>query len=97
MSLNRQDVQAIAHLARLEVSDDEIGDYVDKLSQILEFVDRLKQVDTGDILPMAHPLQLNMSQRLRPDEPTEEDQRELFQRNAEEVIDGLYTVPRVIE
>jgi aspartyl-tRNA(Asn)/glutamyl-tRNA(Gln) amidotransferase subunit C len=46
---------------------------------------------------MAHPLQLNMSQRLRPDEPTEEDQRELFQRNAEEVIDGLYTVPRVIE
>ena len=97
MSLNRQDVQAIAHLARLEVSDGEIGDYVDKLSQILEFVDRLKQVDTGDILPMAHPLQLNMSQRLRPDEPTEEDQRELFQRNAEEVIDGLYTVPRVIE
>ena len=97
MSRNRQDVQAIAHLARLEVSDDEIGDYVDKLSQILEFVDRLKQVDTGDILPMAHPLQLNMNQRLRPDEPTEEDQRELFQRNAEEVIDGLYTVPRVIE
>ena len=91
MGLTSNDVQHIANLARLEVGDDQIDDYVEKLTQILEMVDALKEVDTTDLLPLAHPLQ--MSQRLRRDEPTEQNQRELFQRNAEEVERGLYTVP----
>jgi aspartyl-tRNA(Asn)/glutamyl-tRNA(Gln) amidotransferase subunit C len=44
---------------------------------------------------MAHPL--NQHQRLRPDEVTETDERDRFQRNAPEVADGLYLVPKVIE
>ena len=95
MALTSKDIQRIAHLARLEISENETDDYVEKLSQILELVDQLKKVDTADILPMAHPL--NMSQRLRQDEPREPNQRELFQRNATDTDQGLYTVPRVIE
>jgi aspartyl-tRNA(Asn)/glutamyl-tRNA(Gln) amidotransferase subunit C len=95
LALTRQDVTHIAHLARLAVSEDEAADYVAKLSRILELVDQLKQVDTQGVVPMAHPL--DMAQRLRPDEITESDQRELFQQNAPRAGEGLYLVPRVLE
>lgn len=95
MALSKRDVEHIAHLARLEVSDDEIADYVDKLSSIIELVARLDELDTAGVLPMAHPL--NMRQRLRPDAVTETNQRDLYQRNAQAVGRGFYRVPRVIE
>jgi len=95
MALSKRDVEYIAHLARLEVSDDEIAGYVDKLSSIIDLVARLGELDTSDVLPMAHPL--NMSQRLRPDEVTETNQRDLYQRNAQAVGRGFYRVPKVIE
>lgn len=95
MALSKRDVEHIAHLARLEVSDDEIADYVDKLSSIIDLVAKLGELDTADVLPMAHPL--DMSQRLRPDEVTETNQRDLFQRNSQAVGRGFYRVPRVIE
>ena len=95
MALSKRDVEYIAHLARLEVSDDEIADYVDKLSNIIDLVAQLGKVDTDGVLPMAHPL--DMCQRMRPDEVTEEDQRGLFQANSEAVTDGFYRVPKVIE
>ena len=95
MGLTSKEVQHIANLARLEGSDEQIDDYVEKLTQILDLVDALKKVDTTDLLPLAHPLQ--MSQRLLADKPTEKNQRDLFQRNAENVEQGLYSVPRVIE
>jgi aspartyl-tRNA(Asn)/glutamyl-tRNA(Gln) amidotransferase subunit C len=95
MALSKCDVEHIAHLARLEVSDDEIEDYVDKLSSIIDLVAKLGELDTSDVLPMAHPL--DMSQRLRPDEVTESNQRDLYQRNAQAVSRGFYRVPKVIE
>lgn len=95
MALSKRDVEYIAHLARLEVSDDEIADYVDKLSSIIDLVAQLGEVDTAGVSPMAHPL--DMSQRLRPDEVTEGDQRGRFQANSAAVADGYYRVPKVIE
>jgi aspartyl-tRNA(Asn)/glutamyl-tRNA(Gln) amidotransferase subunit C len=95
MALSKSDVEHIAHLARLEVSDDEIADYVDKLSSIIDLVAKLGELDTSAVLPMAHPL--DMSQRLRPDEVTETNQRDLYQRNAQVVGVGFYRVPKVIE
>jgi len=95
VALSRQDVAHIAHLARLNVSDDEIDEYVAKLSSIIDLVGQLQAADTQGVTPMAHPL--DMAQRLRPDQVTESDQRESFQRNAPDVVDGLYRVPRVIE
>ena len=95
MSITRKDVEYIAHLARLELSEADIPGYTDKLGRIIEFIDALEQVNTDDLVPMAHPL--DMSQRLRPDEVTATDRRTEFQANAAEKSDGLYVVPRVVE
>tara|TARA_R110000787_G_scaffold12074_23_gene39307 strand:- start:531 stop:818 length:288 start_codon:yes stop_codon:yes gene_type:complete len=95
MSLNADQVRQVARLARLEVRDDEVDHYATQLSRILDMVDQLAAVDTGDTLPMAHPL--SMVQRLRADEVTETDRREVFQSNAPAVQDGLFLVPKVIE
>ena len=95
MSLNKEQVEYIATLARLKLQDDEIADVVEKLSNIVDFVDQLQAAPTDDVVPMAHPL--NMAQRLRADEITESDQRDQVQKNAPSVEDGYYLVPRVIE
>ncbi|WP_017430665.1 Asp-tRNA(Asn)/Glu-tRNA(Gln) amidotransferase subunit GatC [Vreelandella jeotgali] len=95
MALEQTQVRRAAHLARLDVSDDQASSFVDDLGRILEMVDQLQSVDTHDVAPLMHPL--DATQRLRADEVTEEDQRERFQRSAPAVEDGLYLVPRVVE
>jgi len=95
MSLDKAEVENIAHLARLAVSEEDIPEYARNLSNILELVEQMSAVDTSDVEPMAHPL--DMAQRLRPDEVTETDQRDRFQENAPAVEAGLYLVPKVIE
>jgi aspartyl-tRNA(Asn)/glutamyl-tRNA(Gln) amidotransferase subunit C len=96
MSLTRQDVEKIAHLARLSISEREMPGLVSSLSSIVEFVNELSRVETADVVPMAHPL-VGQHQRLRPDVVTESDHHEKYQRNAPQVQAGLYLVPRVIE
>ena len=65
------------------------------MQSILDMIEQLQEVDTGDIEPMAHPLQ--MTQRLRDDEVTEFNDREKYQKNTEFAEDGFYKVPKVIE
>ena len=95
MSLQRDDVQKIAHLARLAVSDAEADALVKDLTNILDLVAQMDAVDTDQVEPMAHPT--DMVQRLRADEVTETDQRDAFQAHAPAVERGLFLVPRVIE
>lgn len=95
MKLSRQEVESIAHLARLEITEDEVPVYVDNLSRIIDFVNQLERAQTEGVEPMAHPL--NMTQPLRVDEVIESDQRDLYQENASATEGGLYLVPRVIE
>ena len=95
MSLTKKDVQKIAHLARLSISDSDVPDYAKNLSEILSFVEQMNTVDTSDVTPMAHPM--DASQTLRPDKVTENDQRERFQTIAPLTESGLYLVPKVIE
>ncbi|MCZ8131869.1 MAG: Asp-tRNA(Asn)/Glu-tRNA(Gln) amidotransferase subunit GatC [Steroidobacteraceae bacterium] len=96
MSLTRRDVEGIAHLARLQVTEQELPVYVDSLSKILSFVEQLSAADTAAVEPMAHPLEGEV-QRLRPDEVAESDRHEKYQANAPQVKAALYVVPRVIE
>ena len=95
MSITRKDIEHIAHLARLDVSEEEIPAYTEKLDKIIGFIDALDAAETGDLVPMAHPL--DMTQRLRADTVTETDQRDRYQENASDKQDGLYVVPRVVE
>ena len=95
MALTRKEVENIAYLARLEITDDEIAGFVDNLSRIIDFVDQLEAAPTEHVEPMAHPLR--MTQPLRSDEVTESDQRDRYQANAPSTESGLYLVPKVIE
>ena len=95
MTIGKREVEKIAHLARLSVGEQEIEVYVDELSRILDFVEQMNEIDTIEVTPMAHPLE--MTQRLRPDQVTESDRREEFQACAPSTENGLYLVPKVIE
>ena len=96
MSLTRDDLQHIAHLARLNLSEAEIPLYTQSLSSILNFIGELERAQTHGIAPMAHPLP-GLAQRLRSDTATDTDQHERYQQNAPQVAAGLYVVPKVIE
>jgi aspartyl-tRNA(Asn)/glutamyl-tRNA(Gln) amidotransferase subunit C len=96
VTLTRRDVENIAHLARLEITEAELPTYVSSLSAILAFVEQLSAAPTDDVAPMAHPLE-GQVQRLRVDHVTESDRRADYQANAPAVEAGLYLVPRVIE
>lgn len=96
MTLTRTDIDNIAHLARLQLRDDEVPKYVESLGSILAFVSQLERAATQGIEPMAHPLP-GLTQRLRADEVTESDRHAQYQQNAPRVEAGLYLVPKVIE
>ena len=95
MSLDRSDVDKIAHLARLQIEEQDTPEYAQNLTSILDLVNQMQAVDTSEVTPMAHPL--DAVQRLRRDDVTEENNREALQAVAPAVEDGLFLVPKVIE
>ena len=95
MSIKKTDIAYISSLSKLKMEDIEIDNFTRQISDILEMIQQLEKVDTDGIEPMAHPL--NMKQRLRMDEVTEENQRDLYQENAVEFEQGFYKVPKVID
>lgn len=94
-NVSAEELAHIAHLARLALDPRDVPRLREELTRILDLVDEMNAVDTADLEAMAHPVETG--QRLRCDEVREPDQRELLQRGAPEVEDGLYLVPRVIE
>jgi len=95
MSLTLEQVQRIAHLARIEVSESEALATQGHLNGIFQLIEQMQAVDTTGIEPMAHAQDL--SQRLREDAVSESDRRAAYQAVAPEVEAGLYLVPKVIE
>ena len=95
MSLDNKQVKEIAYLARLSVGDSQLEQSTEELNNILNLMEELGEIDTGDIEPMAHPL--HMSQRLRDDEVTEENLAEEFQVIAPKTGKSHFLVPTVIE
>ncbi len=95
MSLSIEQVERLAHLARIEISPAEAELSRDQLNGIFVLIEQLQAVDTRNIEPMAHAV--DAVQRLREDVVTETDRREAFQAVAPEVESGLYLVPRVVE
>jgi len=95
MPLEKEEVEKIAHLARISLTETDIPLYTHHLSNILNLVAQMNDVETSDLSPMAHPL--DEVARLRPDTVSEIDQREHFQTIAPQIEAGLYLVPKVIE
>ena len=99
MALSSEDVLRIAHLARIEITPGEATEVRDKLDRIFDLIGEMRAVDTTGIVPMSHAQDVLLP--LREDRVTESDpqgdRRDLYQRNAPAVEDGLYLVPKVIE
>ncbi len=95
MSFNKQDVQKVAHLARLSLSDNETEQYQESISSVLALVEQMQSINTDGIEPLCNPLE--MTQRLREDEVTESNQRDSYTAIAPRSEKGLYLVPQVID
>jgi aspartyl-tRNA(Asn)/glutamyl-tRNA(Gln) amidotransferase subunit C len=95
MLLDNKQVKEIAYLARLSVDDSQLEQSTEELNNILNLMEELGEIETGDIEPMAHPL--HMSQRLRDDEVSEGDLSKEFQEIAPKTGKSHFLVPTVIE
>lgn len=100
MSIDRATVAKIASLARIKMSDDELDRMAPELSNILEWVEQLSEVDTSDVEPMTAVIPNTL--RLRADEvnvdpKTGGDRRDDVLANAPAAEHGFYGVPKVIE
>ncbi|WP_106182883.1 Asp-tRNA(Asn)/Glu-tRNA(Gln) amidotransferase subunit GatC [Candidatus Pandoraea novymonadis] len=99
MTLNLSDIKRIAHLACLELSDDEASHMGGELNKFLTLLKQIQAVDTTNVAPLAHPIEQiqTITQRLREDIVTETVVCQDNQQLAPATQDGLYLVPKVIE
>jgi len=95
MTLSINDVKRIADLACIEINEHEAQATLGQLADIFNLIETMQVVDTSSVEPMSHAQ--DVVQRLRKDEITESDQRDLYQSVAPQIEAGLYLVPKVIE
>jgi aspartyl-tRNA(Asn)/glutamyl-tRNA(Gln) amidotransferase subunit C len=95
MPLSLEEVRAIAELARIGISDAEAASVQIQLNDIFALIGQMQNVNTEGVEPMSHAR--GSALRLRDDEVTETDRRELYQSVAPQKDAGLYLVPKVIE
>lgn len=95
MSIERKDVENIAHLARLHLAPADLEEVTRSIANILALIDEMQSVSTQGVVPLAHALETGTP--LRDDRVTEQNRREPLQAVAPSVENGLYLVPKVIE
>ena len=95
MALNLSDVEKIAKLSRLSLTENEKTKTLSELNDIFAMVEKMQSVNTDGVEPMPHPHETAL--RLREDVLTETDHAAEYQAVAPEVRNRVYIVPQVIE
>jgi len=95
LSLTPDEVKHIARLARVGLSDDDIALFQVQLSEILDYFQRLREVDTKGLPPTAHTLA--MQNVMRDDEPRPSFDKEEVLANAPQREDDLFRVRAILE
>lgn len=95
MKITHKDVENVALLSRLEIAETDMDKFTQQLNAILEYVEVLNKVDTTNVEPTAHVLQLRNV--MREDVVHESLTREQALANAPEQEDGYFKVPKIIE
>ncbi len=93
--ITREDVEHVALLARLELSEAETEKFTRQLNDILQAVDKLKKLDTTNVEPTAHAAPMKnvfRADRARPSWP-----QEAILANAPDPVDGFFRVPKIME
>jgi aspartyl-tRNA(Asn)/glutamyl-tRNA(Gln) amidotransferase subunit C len=92
--VSRADVEHVATLSRLALTDDEIEQLIGELGAILDYATEVSALDTADVPPTAHPLPLvNV---FRPDDPRPGLDRDEVLAEAPAAEDGQFRVPRIL-
>lgn len=95
MKLSREEVEHVARLARLAVTEDEIEGFRKQLSDILNYIEKLNELDTAGIEPTSHVLEIRNV--FREDEARSGLTTEQALSGAPEPWDGYFRVPKIIE
>ena len=95
MSVSPQDVEKVALLARLTISESDLPEVTERFARVLGLVDELNTIDTQDVVPMSNPH--DMEQRLRPDAVTRSNEREALMASPPSQEQGYFLVPKVID
>ena len=95
MKISQKDVEHVARLARLTVAPEELQTLTEQMDAILGYVDKLNELDTEGVEPMAHAVP--MSNAFREDENTPAIGIGRALQNAPATGDGCFTVPKIIE
>ncbi|NBC25488.1 MAG: Asp-tRNA(Asn)/Glu-tRNA(Gln) amidotransferase subunit GatC [Bacteroidetes bacterium] len=95
MSVTKEDVQYMAHLARLQLEDEQAEGLKQDMNKILGYIDKLEQLDTSDVEPLEHVT--DQPTNLRKDEAKEPISHDDALKNAPDADSDYFRVPRVIE
>jgi aspartyl-tRNA(Asn)/glutamyl-tRNA(Gln) amidotransferase subunit C len=95
MKITKQEVEHVAKLARLELSDQEKDRLTTQLSNILTYVEKLNELDTKGVEPTSHVL--DIKNVMRDDVPAPSLTQDRALANAPEKAAGHYKVPKIIE
>lgn len=94
MKVSEEQVQNIAKLAKLSFKKEELGTFVKHFNEILEYFNKLNELDTKNVVPLYHVH--DVKNVFRKDETVKSYQRDEIQKNAPETKDGFYVVPKVV-
>lgn len=94
MAVTKKEVEQIAELARLQLDESELEDYTIQLNKILEYVEKLNELDTENVKPLSHPIEGENVFREDIVEPSVD--REEALKNAPSKDDEFFKVPKVI-
>lgn len=95
MKISHEEIQKIALLSRLHISDEKLAETEKALSDILTYVEQLEELDLTDVQPMAHAVPLYNV--YREDKVVPSLDHELALSNAPEEDNGYFKVPRVVQ
>ncbi|MCK5391413.1 MAG: Asp-tRNA(Asn)/Glu-tRNA(Gln) amidotransferase subunit GatC [Deltaproteobacteria bacterium] len=95
MKISKDDVIKVSELARLEFTEEELDKFTEQLGNILEYIEQLNELDTNNVEPTSHVL--DISTPLREDKVVEWLNIEEVLQNAPESEDDFFVVPQVIE
>ncbi|MBO8126257.1 MAG: Asp-tRNA(Asn)/Glu-tRNA(Gln) amidotransferase subunit GatC [Firmicutes bacterium] len=93
--ITKDEVQKVAHLARLELSEAEVELFTEQLNQVLEAAEKLQQLDTTDVEPTAYAVP--MQNVFREDIPEPSMPRDEVLANAPDPKDGYFRVPKIMD
>jgi len=92
--IEKKDIQYVAKLANLKIEDDDIDVFTRQISDILEYVEKLDELDTDDVVPTAYTVPMKNVMREDKAEPSMD--RDKILSNAPDKKEGQYRVPKII-